>query len=40
MAALLPNARHQLMRSAGHAAHLERPEAFAELVVGYIQTTS
>jgi len=39
MAALLPNARHQSIRSAGHAAHLERPEAFAELVVGYIQTT-
>lgn len=36
-AALLPAARHAIVRGAGHAVHLERPEAFAELVVGYLE---
>ncbi len=36
MAALMPSARHTSLPSAGHTAHLERPEAFAELVVGFL----
>ncbi|GAB4423493.1 MAG: 2-succinyl-6-hydroxy-2,4-cyclohexadiene-1-carboxy late synthase [Chloroflexi bacterium OHK40] len=35
MAARMPAARHAILPGAGHAAHLERPEAFAQLVVGY-----
>ena len=38
MAALLPDVRHTIIGSAGHAAHLEQPEAFAQLVVEYLQT--
>ena len=36
MAALMPSARHTSLPGAGHTAHLERPEAFAELVVGFL----
>ena len=35
MATLMPNARHVSLPATGHAAHLERPQAFADLVVGY-----
>jgi 2-succinyl-6-hydroxy-2,4-cyclohexadiene-1-carboxylate synthase len=35
-AALLPAARHAIVREAGHAVHLEQPEAFADLVVGFL----
>jgi 2-succinyl-6-hydroxy-2,4-cyclohexadiene-1-carboxylate synthase len=35
-AALMPNARHAIVRGAGHAVHLEQPEAFADLVVGFL----
>ena len=36
MAVLMPSARHTSLPGAGHTAHLERPEAFAELVVGFL----
>ncbi len=35
-AALLPAARHAIVRGAGHTVHLEQPEAFADLVVGFL----
>lgn len=37
MAALLPRARHAVVAGAGHTVHLERPRAFAELVVGFLK---
>ena len=36
MAALMPSARHHSLPGAGHTVHLERPQAFAELVVGFL----
>jgi 2-succinyl-6-hydroxy-2,4-cyclohexadiene-1-carboxylate synthase len=39
-AALLPNGRHTIVAGAGHAVHLERPEAFAEVVVAWFQSSS
>ncbi|MBX0328271.1 2-succinyl-6-hydroxy-2,4-cyclohexadiene-1-carboxylate synthase [Oscillochloris sp. ZM17-4] len=38
MAALMPSARHISLPAAGHAAHLERPQEFADLVVGYLSS--
>lgn len=38
MAAAMPNARHLSLPAAGHAAHLERPEEFRELVVGFLES--
>ncbi len=38
MSHLMPSSRHITMPGAGHAAHLERPQAFAELVVGFLDT--
>jgi 2-succinyl-6-hydroxy-2,4-cyclohexadiene-1-carboxylate synthase len=35
-AALLPAGRHAIVRDAGHTVHLEQPEAFADLVVGFL----
>lgn len=37
VATLMPAARHAIVRGAGHTVHLEQPEAFAELVVGYLE---
>lgn len=37
MAGLLPNARHAIVRGAGHTVHLEQREAFAQLVVGFLE---
>ncbi len=37
MAAAMPLARQAIVPGAGHTVHLERPEAFRELVVGYIR---
>lgn len=39
-AELLPDARHAVVAGAGHSVHLERPEAFAELVVRFLETRS
>jgi 2-succinyl-6-hydroxy-2,4-cyclohexadiene-1-carboxylate synthase len=36
VAALLPEARHAIVRGAGHTVHLEQPEAFRDLVVGFL----
>jgi pimeloyl-ACP methyl ester carboxylesterase len=36
MAAALPNARHEEIPGAGHLAALETPEAFLELVLGFV----
>jgi 2-succinyl-6-hydroxy-2,4-cyclohexadiene-1-carboxylate synthase len=36
LAGALPNGRVAIVPGAGHAAHLERPEAFAELVAGFL----
>jgi 2-succinyl-6-hydroxy-2,4-cyclohexadiene-1-carboxylate synthase len=36
MAALLPRGRARLVDGAGHAAHLERPEAFAGLLLDFL----
>jgi 2-succinyl-6-hydroxy-2,4-cyclohexadiene-1-carboxylate synthase len=36
LARALPNGRVAIVAGAGHAAHLERPEAFAELVAGFL----
>ncbi len=36
MAAAMPLARQVIVPGAGHTVHLEQPEAFQELVVGYI----
>lgn len=33
----LPNARHTIVGAAGHAVHLERPESFADCVLGFLQ---
>lgn len=35
-AALLPATSHAIVRGAGHTVHLEQPEAFAQLVVGFL----
>lgn len=35
-AALLPNARHVVVQGAGHAVHLEQPQALANLVVRFM----
>jgi 2-succinyl-6-hydroxy-2,4-cyclohexadiene-1-carboxylate synthase len=35
-AAVLPAGRHAIVRGAGHTVHLEQPEAFADLVVGFL----
>jgi len=35
-AGLLPNARHTVVPGAGHTVHMEQPEAFAEVVVGFL----
>ena len=37
MAALMPNSRHITIPGAGHTVHLERPEEFAERVVGFLR---
>jgi 2-succinyl-6-hydroxy-2,4-cyclohexadiene-1-carboxylate synthase len=39
VAALMPGARHAIIRDAGHTVHLEQPESFAQLVVGYMQSS-
>ena len=36
MAAMIPDATVRLIEGAGHAAHLERPDVFAELVRGFL----
>jgi 2-succinyl-6-hydroxy-2,4-cyclohexadiene-1-carboxylate synthase len=36
LAAALPNGRVAIVAGAGHAAHLEQPEAFADLVAGFL----
>ena len=36
MAAKLPDARHQVIPGVGHLAPLEAPEAFRELVLGFV----
>ncbi|WP_129626721.1 2-succinyl-6-hydroxy-2,4-cyclohexadiene-1-carboxylate synthase [Candidatus Oscillochloris fontis] len=36
MVELMPNARHENMPDVGHAIHLEQPQAFAQLVVGFL----
>lgn len=36
MAGLLPDARHIVVAGAGHTVHLERRQAFAQLVVGFL----
>ncbi len=38
LAARIPNARVALIESAGHAAHLEQPEAFATLARGFLDS--
>jgi 2-succinyl-6-hydroxy-2,4-cyclohexadiene-1-carboxylate synthase len=38
LASLLPNAEAMVIPDAGHAAHFEQPAAFAELVLGFLQT--
>ena len=40
MAEALPDAQVQLIDDAGHAAHIERPEAFAELVLPFLRRVS
>jgi pimeloyl-ACP methyl ester carboxylesterase len=37
MAAALPDARCALIPNAGHAAHLEQPEVFDELALGFLR---
>jgi 2-succinyl-6-hydroxy-2,4-cyclohexadiene-1-carboxylate synthase len=37
MAQALPDAQVQLIEDAGHAAHIERPEAFGELVLPFLR---
>lgn len=37
MAALLPNAQLVVVEEAGHRVHLERPEAWAEAVLGFLE---
>ncbi|HMQ30483.1 MAG TPA: 2-succinyl-6-hydroxy-2,4-cyclohexadiene-1-carboxylate synthase [Chloroflexaceae bacterium] len=37
LAALLPGAQHAIVRGAGHTVHLEQREAFAQLVVGFLE---
>jgi 2-succinyl-6-hydroxy-2,4-cyclohexadiene-1-carboxylate synthase len=37
MAGLMSNARHASLPGAGHTAHLERPQDFADLVVGFLR---
>lgn len=37
MAQALPDAQVQLIADAGHAAHIERPEAFGELVLAFLR---
>lgn len=37
MAASMPRACHTVVPDAGHTVHLERPEAFRELVVGFLE---
>jgi pimeloyl-ACP methyl ester carboxylesterase len=36
MAAKLPDARHRVIPGVGHLAPLEAPEAFRELVLGFV----
>ena len=37
MAALVPDARHEVISGAGHTAHLEQPEAFCDVVRRFIE---
>ncbi len=37
MAAIMPDARAELVAGAGHAVHLEQPEAFAVIVNGFLE---
>lgn len=37
LAALLPRARHAIVPGVGHTVHLEAPERFAQLVVGFLK---
>ena len=37
MAAAMPNARAEVVAAAGHAVHLEQPEAFAAIVKGFME---
>ncbi len=37
MAAVLPDARTEIVPDAGHAVHLERPQAFASAVRGFLE---
>lgn len=39
MARALPNARHELIPGAGHLAPLEAPEAFRELLLGFLRSS-
>jgi pimeloyl-ACP methyl ester carboxylesterase len=39
-AALIPKARTAVIKDAGHAPHLERPEAFAEAALQFLNTNS
>lgn len=40
MQARLPNATHCVLDAAGHAVHIERPEAFADCVLDFIERPS
>jgi pimeloyl-ACP methyl ester carboxylesterase len=39
MARALPNAHHELIPDAGHLAPLETPEAFRELLLGFLRSS-
>lgn len=39
MAALLPDARHAIIDQAGHAVHLEQPEAYHMAIRGFLDTS-
>lgn len=40
LAEAMPNARCEVVPDAGHAAHLERPEAFERVVMGFLEELS
>jgi 2-succinyl-6-hydroxy-2,4-cyclohexadiene-1-carboxylate synthase len=40
IASLAPNARAEIVESAGHAAHLQRPDAVAELITEFLDEVS